>query len=97
MKILELEGILRHCRLEDGEENAYVESLGEAAEEVVEKYLNRTMEDVEAMEGRVPQSIVHACLLIVADLYRNREASSQVQVYGNPALMTLLRPHKRLV
>ena len=97
MKILELEGILRHCRLEDSEENAYVESLGEAAEEVVEKYLNRTFEEIVEAEGTVPQSIVHACYLIVADLYKNREAGSQVQVYGNPALMTLLRPHKRLV
>lgn len=97
MKVLELQGILRHCRIEDSEENAYIESLGEAAEEVVEKYLNRTMEDILEAEGAVPQSIVHACYLIVAELYRNREASNQVQVYGNPALMTLLRPHKRLV
>lgn len=97
MKILRIEELMRHLRVDGEEEKEYIESLGEAAEEVVEKYLNRTMEDVEAMEGRVPQSIVHACLLIVADLYRNREASSQVQVYGNPALMTLLRPHKRLV
>jgi uncharacterized phage protein (predicted DNA packaging) len=97
MKILELEGILRHCRLEESEEHTYIESLGQAAEEVVEKYLNRSFEDIASAEGSVPQSIIHACYLIVAELYKNREASSQVQVYGNPALMSLLRPHKRLI
>lgn len=97
MKILTTAEILRHCRLECEEESDYISSLGAAAENVVEKYLNRTFEDILRTDGLIPQAIRHACYLIVADLYKNREASSQVQVYGNPALMALLRPHKRLV
>lgn len=97
MRILELQKILEHCRIEAEEEQSYICSLGEAAESVVEKYLNRSYEDIATELGFIPQPIQHACYLVVADLYRNREASSQVQVYGNPALMALLRPYKRLI
>lgn len=96
MQILEAGEIMRHCRIDDTEELEYLTSLGASAEEVVEKYLNCTFEQIIAERGYVPQSIKHACYLIVADMYRNREASSQVVLNSNPALMALLRPHKKL-
>lgn len=97
MKILTTAELMRHCRLDGEEEADYVSSLGVAAENVVEKYLNRTFEDILRTDGVVPQAVRHACYLIVAELYKNREAENQVQVYGNPALMALLRPYKRLI
>lgn len=97
MKILTIDGIMQHCRIDNTEEAEYIATLGESAEGIVETYLNRTFEEWVNTDGAVPQAIVHACYLVVADLYRNREASSQVQLYGNPALMALLRPYKRLI
>lgn len=96
MKILTEAELMRHCRIDNEEEVEYLTTLGASAEGIVEKYLNRTFEEILKSDGIVPQAIRHACYMIVADLYRNREASRQVQQYGNPAIMALLRPYKKL-
>lgn len=96
MKVLTEAELMRHCRIDGDEERDYITTLGVSAEGIVEKYLNRTFEDFISIDGYVPQAVKHACYMIVADLYRNREASSQVQSYGNPAIMALLRPYKKL-
>lgn len=96
MKILELSDILAHCRIDDGEENDYVTGLGDAAEEIVEEYLNRSFGEIACERGGIPRAIRHACYLIVADLYKNREASSTAALYGNGAVQALLRPFRKL-
>lgn len=96
MKILTLHELLEHLRLDSGSENAYVVSCAEAAEEVVEEYLNTSFEEMAEERGKIPQAIRHACYLIVADMYKNREASSQVALNANPAILLLLRPFKKL-
>lgn len=96
MKILELEDILAHCRIDSGEEDAYIAKLGEAAEDMVEEYLNCTFDRIASERGAIPQAIRHACYLIVADLYKNREATSQVQMHPNNAVTVLLRPYRKL-
>lgn len=96
MKILTMEELLAHLRVDSGEEDEYIEGLGMAAEETVEKYLNTTFEAMAEERGDVPQAVRHACYMIVADLYKNREASSAVQTHPNHALLALLRPFRRL-
>lgn len=97
MRYLTLDNILMHCRLERGAEDDYITHLGETAEEMTEKYLNRTLEELAGENGTLPRSIENTCYMIVADLYRNREASSTMQLHPNPALLALLRPYKRLI
>lgn len=96
LKILEPAEIMRHLRIDDESEQEYLTSLGAAAEEIVEVYLGVPFDRYDVIYGAIPQAVKHACYMIVADLYRNREASSQVALNGNPAVMALLRPFKKL-
>lgn len=47
--------------------------------------------------GPAPAALKAAMLLLVADLYENREASSDKPLTGNPALQTLMFPYRRVL
>lgn len=96
LRYLTLDNILMHCRLDEGTEDDYIIGLGETAERMVEDYTNRTLEDLAGEAGVLPRPVEHACYLIIADLYRNREATSSVQQYGGYALPAMLKHYKKL-
>lgn len=97
LRILNLEDILTHCRIDPGVEDRYVYKLGETAEEMVENYLNRRLEDMFSEHGSLPRPVRHACYMIVAELYRHREISDQVPANINPIILALLKPYKKLI
>ncbi len=98
LRVLNLEDILAHCRIDPGSEDRYVYKLGETAEEMVENYLNRSLEDMFTEHGgSLPRPVRHACYMIVAELYRNREITGQMPANVNPIILALLKPYKRLL
>lgn len=96
MEILTLSEILEHCRIDEGVEDSYIESLGCAAEEMVIKYLNRTWADLGEEEGKIPQSVKHACYLIIGSLYKNREADVVQQSSLNRLFVPLIVKYRKL-
>lgn len=59
-----------------------------AAEDYITRYLDREILPVNG-------SIKAAALLIVGDLYENREGAGEVEIKENPAVKRLLFPYRR--
>ena len=97
MTILSLDEIKAHLRLDGDTEDAHLQLLAEAAVDHAVDFLDRPLPWMDADGGpvAVPASIRAALLLIIGDLYENREG----QITGtirtdNPAVMRLLTPHR---
>jgi len=85
-----------HCRIDGNTEDSYVDALILAAEGYVSQYLNRPLvpwtEDSPVQD--TPEEVKHAILLVIADLYQNREAQTEKQLYANQAVQNLLHFHR---
>lgn len=83
-----------HLRVLDTSEDALITLYMGAASENIASYLNRAIPTDNS--GIIPSSIKAACLLMIGDLFENREA----QIMGggvveNPAVKNLLYPHRK--
>lgn len=95
MTVLTLPEIKTHLRLDADEsaEDALLESLNEAAHDYASQYLGRPLPwlDDDGLPVVVPPSVRAAILLIVGDLYENREGRYVgVSVEANPAVTNML-------
>ena len=65
MRILTLELIKAQCRIEPEmtEEDALLELYGNAAEETVLNYCNRSLESIYEEYGSIPAAITQGCLV----------------------------------
>lgn len=85
MSVIDIDRAMRHCRAEEGDRDDVLLKL-EAAEESAALYLNRSFyADADAMAAAVldgtaggdpiviTKAITAACLLILGNLYANRE------------------------
>jgi hypothetical protein len=55
------------------EDDVYLAGLIEVAEDAVAKHLDVRLECIGTAEGELPPSVRHAILLLVGNLYANRE------------------------
>lgn len=94
--ILTLEDILRHTRIEEGVEDEYLQSCGESAEDMILRYLGRTEEELIETYGKVPQAVKHACLLVTAGLYKNREPENVQNSSQNKLFIPLIIKYRKL-
>lgn len=70
--------------------------------DILDLYTRAAWEHVRAVTGEpwpatelVPASVEAAVLLLIGDLYENREASGPVKLYENRAVTALLWPYRR--
>ena len=74
-----LDRIKKHLNIDDyyKEDDEYINALYEVAEKVVEKHTDTILKDVaEDNGGELPPPILHAMLLFIGDMYKNRESIS---------------------
>lgn len=95
MAVLTLNEIKAHLRLDpdDASQDAQLTALGSAAEDYAAQYLGRAIpwNDELGAPVAVPASIKAALLLIIGDLYENREAALVgVARTDNPTVERLL-------
>lgn len=95
MVVLTLDEIKTHLRLEveNVSQDEYLESLGDAAKDYAEKYIGQSIPwyDDEGGEVPVPSAVKAAMLLMVSDLYENRETQFVGTIVSqNPAFERLL-------
>lgn len=81
----------QHLRIDHSADDEYLEDLIQAATEATADYLNQTV--IEAMTT-APAPVQAAVLLLVGDLYANREMQADRQLYENETYERLLNPYR---
>ena len=84
MKWLKIETIKSQTRIDYDCEDDLLELYGEAAEDTILAWCNRSYEDLIAKYGKVPAGIIQASLLLVAQSYKEREPASAQNLSAVP-------------
>lgn len=82
LKWLSIDAIHTHCRIDFNCEDAELEQMGIAAEQAILDLTRRTYENFIDTYGRIPDPIFNASLLLVQNLYNNRDAGTAQQNYA---------------
>lgn len=91
LNMLTLEETKLHCRIDHNDEDALLAGLMATATAATADYLNMPLEQ---MTTTVPSPIKSAALLLVADLYQNREAQTERPLSDNKTFERLLNPYR---
>lgn len=94
--IVTLQSIKDHLRVTDTAEDALITIYANAAEEWIENFIDGDIPGTEEdSEDEIPYSIQAALLLIVGDLYENREAQiTGDTINPNQTVKNLLYPYR---
>lgn len=78
MRYLTIEKIKQQCVIDEQytDEDSFLESIGNAAEDYVEQMVNQNLDELVAENGQLPPSIEHACLIVVDFLYAVQRGSN---------------------
>ena len=91
LKWLSLDAIHQHCRIDFNCEDAELEQMGITAEQAILDLTRRTYENFIDTYGRIPDPIFNASLLLVQNLYNNRDAADsqkkEASLYGFDLLL----------
>lgn len=91
LKWLNLDAIHEHCRIDFNSEDAELEQMAKAAEQAILDLTRRTYENFIDTYGRIPEPIFNASLLMVQNLYNNRDAADSqkkdASLYGFDLLL----------
>ena len=87
--LLTLDEAKLHCRIDHNDEDALLGALIATATTAVADYLN-----VTTVDSTAAAPVKSAALLLVGDLYANREAQGDRQFYKNPTFENLLNPYR---
>lgn len=83
MKYLTLEQLKKQCIIDEDftDDDTYLESIGLAAENLVEQQVNEDLEDIMAEnDNEMPQSLIQAMLLLVEFFYANRGTDDDAKI-----------------
>lgn len=98
--ILDLATIKKHLNIDASytDDDTYIEFLEGVAEEVVQKHIDRSFEEIIGEAGEIPQPLLHSILLIVGNMYANRESvayTSAVEVPNSLSyILSMYRDYK---
>lgn len=83
---LNLNTIKKHLNIDEWfkDDDLYLISLSDVAKEVVQQDLNTSFCDLKTTYGKVPDAVIHACLLFIGNCYANRESVSVAQLHEMP-------------
>lgn len=76
----------KHCNIDDDfhADDDYFLHLIEVAENAVSKNINRPLYACVGQDGLLPATIRHQILILVANLYENRESIAPIQMHSLP-------------
>lgn len=89
--MLDLEDTKLFLRVDQDVEDGIIQAMIDAATAATADYLNMPADQLTAT---VPSPIKSATLLMVADLYANRERQSGQALYRNDTFERLLNPYR---
>lgn len=88
--LLTLDEAKLHCRIDHDDEDSLLSSMIAAAAASVGDFINAP----EALDDTAPAPVKAAALLLVGDLYANREALVERPLSKNPTFERLLNPYR---
>lgn len=93
-----LEQAKEHLRVTHNIDDAYIEGLIPTAFQLIADELDRELTDDVCLTptGSLSNSLRHAALLVIGDLYVNREAQQPEQLHNNEAITRLLNKYRRV-
>ena len=76
--MLNLKRAKEHLNIEEDftDDDEYIQSLINVSYDVVNKHINNPIEEVVNENGDIPSPLEHAMLLMIGNLYQNREIAS---------------------
>lgn len=82
MTYLTLAEIKKHLNIESAftDDDTYLTALGDAAEDVVCRYIDQPLTLLEDENHKIPQALVFAALLWIGTVYSTRESISSVNM-----------------
>lgn len=92
MEYLLLDEIKTHLHIDESftDDDDYLESLATAAEDVVSKYIDYPLSELEDSGGDIPSALKFAMLLWIGTIYAVRESVSSVNMTAVPHSLELL-------
>lgn len=93
-EIITLAEAKAHLRLTSTDEDGLVRLFIQSATTEVENYLNRDIPVVTGTTATYPAPIKAATLLLVSDLFENRDGASDKVLIQNAAIQRLLYPYR---
>jgi uncharacterized phage protein (predicted DNA packaging) len=92
LHFVSLSEIKQHLRIIGAEEEFLLHSYALAAEDAVKQFTKRDW----AEEAEIPASVKAATLLLIGDLYENREGQAEMRLYKNETVERLLWPYRNM-
>ena len=88
---IDLNIIKKHLNISPSytKDDEYLEIIEDGACKAVEKTINVDFDEIIAAEGKLPSAVIFACLLIIGDMYANRETTAFASVNKLPTLRYL--------
>lgn len=91
--------IKAHLRISHSDEDALLEIYSKATQEYICNYINQDIPGLADSPPAPPESLKGVALLMIADLYENREGSAMVLSGGagitpNPNVEKLMYPYR---
>lgn len=94
MAIVSLSEAKSHLKVDQSDEDTLIQLYIDAAVTHVREYLNGEIKGELDSPVSTPAAIKAAILLLVGDLYENREGANVQEVKRNPAVDRLLFPYR---
>jgi uncharacterized phage protein (predicted DNA packaging) len=84
--LVNLNRIKKHLNIDVDftDDDEYIESLEQIAEDLVQKHIDKKFEDIIAEDGVVPTPLLQAILLFIGNMYDNRESVAYSSVTEVP-------------
>lgn len=87
----------QQLRIRHDRDDEYIKLLIKAALKAIENFIDRPFSDVEIAElNELPADLVVAGLLIITDMYENRAAQTEVNLYVNRAVEFYMLPYRKM-
>ena len=92
MAYITLDEIHKHLNLDSAftDDDAYLTALRSASEDVIAKYIDLPLSQLEDANHKLPEALKFACLLWIGTIYNTRESVSNVNMSTVPHSMELL-------
>lgn len=87
--------VKKQLRVLHTRDDDYIGLLTKAALKHIENFIDKPLDEV-VKNGVFPEDLTIAALLIITDMYENRAAQTEVNLYVNNAVQSYMLPYRKM-